>query len=141
MYATVGALEIDLILLEELQGLHPEALVEARVARVHIIVVGLDLPPEHELEHIGEEVHLRALRLHGVVESGIGVLGEVNLAVDITPPHHVLLHLSLSWERDLGAGGKLVLVGFACLRLSLFGAPLCRLGAGALDGKQSQDDY
>ena len=140
VYAAVGALVVDLILFEKLQRLHPEAFVEARVACVDIVVVGFDLPPQHELEQIGEQVHLGALWLYGVVEASVGVLCEVDLAVYIASPNHVLLHLRLCGESDLGAGRELVFVGFAFLLRSLFGATLCRLGESTLDGNQGKDD-
>ena len=141
MDTTVGALVVDLVLLEKLQRLHAQRLIEERVARVDIVVVGLYLSTQHEFEHIGEQVHLRSLRLYRVVKSGIGVLREINLSVYIASPHYVLLHLRLSGEGDLGAGRELVFIGLAFLLRSLLGATLCRLGTHALHGKQSQDDY
>jgi gluconate 5-dehydrogenase len=48
---------------------------------------------QDKLEEICEQVHLAAYGLNGIVQSCIVTLREVYLAVDVTTPYHVFLHL------------------------------------------------
>ena len=93
---------------------------------VSTILVSTNLSCEHQLEQIGEEVHLCADGLYRIIETGIGILGKINLTIDVTPPNHVLRHALCRWEWYLGTCGKrlriwLLLLGLltTCSRLSL----------------------
>ena len=69
------------------------------------VLIDGDIVILRQLEDIGEEVHLLTLRLYRIVESGIGILREVDLTVDVTTPHHIFRHIDSRGERYLCPDG------------------------------------
>ena len=108
-----------MVIVEECLELDLGSLVEDLVS-VKPVLVGLDVAGHHELEDVGEEVDLVAHRLYRVVEAGVGVVVEVELAIDIAAPHDIFGHAGLHREGNLGSGrdgtaggGGGLLLGFA----------------------------
>ena len=99
--ALVGTLIEDMIVVDKLQRFYAGRVAEVLIS-VEAILVGTDTAtcrsPHDKLEHICEQVHLRANRLHGIVESGIGVLRKVELTVNVPSPDNILRHLRLRGE-------------------------------------------
>ena len=91
VYSVSLLLVVDVVIIEECKRLNLGSIVEDLIA-IETVFVGIYLSAHHQLEEIGKEVHLRPHRLHRIIESGIGIVGKVNGAVDVTSPHHILLH-------------------------------------------------
>ena len=104
VYAPVVALIVDVVVVHEDERFDACRVVEHLIA-VEPVFVGLDVALEHQSEHVGEEVHLRPYRLHGVIKSGVGILFEIDFAVDVTSPHHVFRHLGGCGVRDARPSG------------------------------------
>ena len=85
-----------MVVIEELQRLYACGIAEILVS-VEAVLVGTDASTRRsshdELEHIREQVHLCANRLHRIVESGIGILGKVEFPVNVPSPDNILGHL------------------------------------------------
>ena len=137
-YAAVGALVEDVVVVEQRLEVHLRCVVEHLIA-VQTIFVGGDRTLHHELEDIREEVHLRTYRLHRIVESGVGVLSEVYLAVYVASPCHVLVHRFLRWERYLGAHAQSLV--FLLLLLSLLAAACRRLCRSYIGTEEGGEEY
>ena len=56
---------------------------------IRTILIGTNLSCEHQLKQIGKEVHLCADGLHGIIQTGIGILGKIDLTIDVTSPNHI----------------------------------------------------
>ena len=119
-------LVIDAIALQHV--LHGKLiLLVERLVAVQLIGIGIDAACEDKAEEVGEEVHLSAHRLYGIVHRCVLVFRQVKLAIDITFPNHIFRHGCCSGEhKRCTVGGR----GFRCL-FSLFGrgisTTLCRL--------------
>ena len=87
---------------------------------IEAVLIDGDIAVECQLEDISKQVDLLIHRLYGVVESTIGILVEVYLAVDITAPHDVLWHIDSRGEHQSGTHRHaLVLRLSTCLLLCL----------------------
>ena len=136
--ATVGALIEDVIVVEKRLEVHLRGVVKHLVA-VQTILVSRDGAAHHQLEDVGEEVHLRADGLHGIVETGVGVLGEVYLTIDIAAPRHVLVHRFLRGEGYLGAYAQTLVA--LLLLLCLLTTACRRLGCRHLRSEEGCKQY
>ena len=96
---------VDMVVVDECLGAHTGG-IGKHLVTVETILISPDLSGKHQLKQIGEEVHLRTHWLHRIIESCIGILVQVDLTVDISPPHHILRHRLCRGERDLGTGGE-----------------------------------
>ena len=98
---------------------------------VEVILVDGDVAVQGEFEDVGEQVEALALRLHGVIESGVLLVVQVYLAVDIAAPYHVLGHVERCGVLQAHALRHATLlrgVLLLSLLLCLLGAPLLWLG-------------
>ncbi len=95
--SVVGTLIINMVVIDERLGFDTGRIGEHLIT-VSTILVSTNLSCEHQLEQIGEEVHLCADGLYRIIETGIGILGKINLTIDVTPPNHVLRHALCRWE-------------------------------------------
>ena len=102
MGATIGTFVVDVVVVEKRLKVDLRSLVEHFVA-VETILVGRYGASQHELEDVSEEAHLLTNRLNGVVQSGISLVVEVEFAIDITSPSHILIGSLLRRERYLSA--------------------------------------
>ena len=123
-YAAVCLLVEYVVVVEKGLQLHRSTLLEHLIA-VQTVLVGGDGAAHYELEHIGEEIHLRADGLDRIVESGVGVVQKTYLTVYVAAPHDVVRHLLLRGERYLCAYAQASVAG-GC-GLLLFASACCRL--------------
>ena len=129
-----------MVVVEEIERFHPCRVVETLIA-VEPVLIHLDVAMHHQFEEIGEEVHLRAHGFHGIIQSGIGIILEVEFPVDVTPPHHVFRHGSRSGEGNLSPCGDVVGIRLGSLLFALVSARL-RLGSNIQDHTYGeQDEY
>ena len=91
---------INVVIIQECLWLHQVCITETLVA-VQLILVSLDATGEYQLKHIGEQVHLVAQWFHRIIQRRIGIIVEIQLAIDITSPYHILIHGSSSRKHDL----------------------------------------
>ena len=73
-----------------------------RLIAVEAILIDGDVVVECQFEDVGEQVDLTVHRLYGVVESAIGILVEVYLAIDVATPYHILRHIDSCGEHQTG---------------------------------------
>ena len=105
--ALAAPLVVDLVVVEKLDRLDTGRVGEELVA-VQPILVAVDVAVEHQFEDVGEEVHLAANGLRRIIETSIGVVRQLHLAVKVAAPHDVLRHLLYGGEGDEGARGERV---------------------------------
>ena len=84
---------------------------------IQTVLVHRHLTCHHQLEDVGKEIHLVAHRLHRIIQSGIGIIGKAQLTIDVSSPHHILLHRGSSRERNLCTGGDVAGIRFVRSRL------------------------
>ena len=82
---------------------------------VQTVFVDGHIAVQCQFEHIGKQVQLLVDGFHGVVESCIGIVVEVQLAIDVTTPYHILGHFDSRGERQAGTHRHTLI-----LRLLLF---------------------
>ena len=114
-------------------------LVGKHITTVSRIFIDRDITILSQFEDIGKQINLLALRLYGVVESGILILREINLAVDVATPNHFLRHIEGRGERDLrphahARRGTLLLLLLLLLFCLLLIATLFRLSKRIANG-------
>ena len=104
MHTTIGALIKDMMVVEEGQRLQFRIVGEPLVT-VKLILIDVDTTTvrsgHHQFEYQGKQIHSPVCRLHRIVEPGIGIVVEVEFAVDIATPHHVFAHFFLRGEHEL----------------------------------------
>ena len=96
-----------------------------RLVSVDLVVIHIDASREPEAEDEGEEVLLLAVWLHGVIQRSILVCQQIQLTVDVAPPHHILRHLCRRGEHQRCAVCLFLGRGFLLCR-----GFLCRGGTG-----------
>ena len=131
----------DVVAVHECLGLDDVFLRKILVA-VELVVVCLHLSAQQELEEIGEEVFAAVGGRCRIVERGVGVLREVEGAVDVAPPRHVFGHGRRCGEVAIGGAfgcslrGRLFLV-FGRLAACGWLCHGCK-GAGAGEDKREE---
>ena len=98
--------------------LHLGRVVEQLVA-VQAVLIDGDVTVQGQLENVCKQVHLFVDGLHGIVQSGIVVLVQVYLAVDVAPPYHVLGHVHSRGEHQAGSHGNTLVLALLLLLLCL----------------------
>ena len=114
---SVLLLVVDAVAAQENLEVHLVLGIEGLRSR-HVVVVCVDAACQHQTEQVGEQVALVADGHDGVVQCCILVLGEVQFAVEVTFPYHVLRHGIAGREHDAETvtRGRGLLLGGGCLR-------------------------
>ena len=116
---------VDVVVIEELQRLDARTVSEVLIA-VKTIFIGMHPSAHDELEDVCEEIHLTAYRLYGIVESGIGIIGKVELTIDVAAPYHIGRHLLGYRKFNLLAYCHVVGITLWLLLLGTSPSRLCR---------------
>ena len=125
MHATIGAFIEDMMVVKECQWLH-FCIIRELLITVKTILIDIDTAMvwtcHHEFEQQREEVHPSVGGLNRIVESAIGIVVEIEFAVNITPPHYILVHRLLRGIHEFSTHCQIIGVAFlhlgSCLSLS-----------------------
>ena len=91
----------DMIIVE--QGLHFHyRFIREIVATISWILVDWNIAILCEFEDISKQIKLFPLRFHREIKARIGIIIQIDFAIDITAPHHFFRHLYCRWECELG---------------------------------------